>query len=348
MTDCWPVGELERVSACPACGGTARRPLYSGLTDRVFGCAPGCWDLHRCPVCGAAYLDPRPTPASIGRAYSQYFTHDGASGPIGLEPQPIPFGNLRLALRNGYLNTAYGYELKPAHWLGRVLMPLFLLSRAREERAIRHMRLTSKGTRLLDLGCGNGRFLRLITSMGWEAIGLDPDPTGVSAARRNGLAVEVGTLEERAYPDSHFDAITMSHVIEHLHDPAATLRECHRVLKPGGVLWMATPNLDGPGHRIFGANWLGLDPPRHLVLFSGSCLEGLIRRAGFERPVAFREPSAALYTFEASARLSKGTGPAGHAGRTGAKFRAAAALADLLGHVMPRRGEELVLVARKT
>ncbi|MDQ3823220.1 MAG: class I SAM-dependent methyltransferase, partial [Actinomycetota bacterium] len=65
--------ETEPVPACPVCGDGRRGVLHAGLVDRLYG-APGRWTLHRCAGCGAAYLDPRPTPESIAAAYERYYT----------------------------------------------------------------------------------------------------------------------------------------------------------------------------------------------------------------------------------------------------------------------------------
>jgi 2-polyprenyl-3-methyl-5-hydroxy-6-metoxy-1,4-benzoquinol methylase len=78
-----------------------------------------------------------------------------------------------------------------------------------------------------------------------------------------------------------FDVITLSHVIEHVHDVGGTLRACHRLLKPGGRLWLETPNVAALGHKVFGVNWRGLEAPRHLVLFSAPALKQLLQDAGF-------------------------------------------------------------------
>ena len=78
------------------------------------------------------------------------------------------------------------------------------------------------------------------------------------------------------------DAILLCHVIEHLAEPIEILKECLSILKPGGILIMLTPNSESLGHRLFGRNWLHLDPPRHLYLFNSSNMRRILEQTGFE------------------------------------------------------------------
>jgi len=94
------------------------------------------------------------------------------------------------------------------------------------------------------------------------------------------LTVVTGGIEEGGFADDLFDAVSVFHVIEHVHDPAALLRKCARVLRPGGLLVITTPNLHSLGHRWFRENWRGLEPPRHLHIFSSLALMELVTRAG--------------------------------------------------------------------
>jgi SAM-dependent methyltransferase len=118
-------------------------------------------------------------------------------------------------------------------------------------------------------------------SFGWQAEGLDVDPAAVETARRKGLKVRLGSLREQKFPDACFDAMVMSHVIEHVHHPLELLSEARRVLKPGRRIVIATPNAGSLGHRMLGARWPFLDPPRHLQLFTPRALEALVLAAGF-------------------------------------------------------------------
>jgi len=92
--------------------------------------------------------------------------------------------------------------------------------------------------------------------------------------------VQLGSLEQQKFPAESFDAVTMSHVIEHVPEPIQTLSECARILRPGGRLFLWTPNHSSLGCRVFGKHWRGLEPPRHLHLFSPRSLKSLLNKAG--------------------------------------------------------------------
>jgi len=144
-----------------------------------------------------------------------------------------------------------------------------------------HLPAPAQSARVLDVGCGSGVLLARMQAFGWQVEGVEVDPDGVKAARARGVSVRLGTLEEQAFPENHFDAVHSAHVIEHVYDPLALLRECYRILKPGGTLVILTPNIGSSGHKKFGSAWLNLDPPRHLVLFSMANLRQAAEQAGF-------------------------------------------------------------------
>lgn len=300
----WPQEGLERVGQCPVCGSRLAEQLHEGLTDRVFRCAPGVWTLYRCQECRCGYLNPRPTPATIGLAYSRYFTHEPPEeGPLhGLR-------YLRRAMSNGYRNRRWGTAHEPASWLGGLLMPFFPGKRAWLDSEMRGLTRATAGERLLDVGCGNGLFLRMAKALGWEAVGVDFDPLAVDAARSAGLDARKGNIEVVDPDRDQFDGITLSHVIEHVHDPNALLAACYRLLKPGGWIWVETPNLDAIGHGIYGRDWRDLDPPRHLVLFTRKCLAESLEQAAFVGVCDQRYRPLTETIFGASERIRRGMDP---------------------------------------
>lgn len=253
----WPAEELERCSSCPVCGGKGRSVLFDALTDRSFFVAPGRWTLWSCATCHSAYLDPRPSEGSIGRAYRTYYTHDGVADSFSA-PRARFAASSSQKVRNGYLNARYGYGLRPAiamgslgAWaLGRVLPGKAHCAEA----AFRHLPAGRESGSLLDVGCGNGAFLKIAKSLGYQASGLEPDPKAAAYGRNEGLDVRAGRLPGSNLPQGTFDEITLLHVLEHFHRPVEALKELWSLLRPGGRLWVKVPNLDSLGFQRFGRN----------------------------------------------------------------------------------------------
>lgn len=339
----WPPNGLERVQACPACGGRDRVLLHVGLRDRVFYVAPGEWTQYACRACNAAFLDPRPTREAIGLAYQGYVT----SRPPNVDDEAFfvsdsAVSRMRRMIRNGYLNARYGYSFTPATSAGRMLLPLFPRRRERADWWVRHLPIRRT---ILDAGCGNGEFLLRMARAGWEVHGLEPDPVASRVARAAGVPVTVATLEDAALPAGSFDVITMNHVIEHLHDPAAALANIHRTLVTDGLLWIATPNLGSAGHRIFHDRWLHLDPPRHLVLFYPTTLGQLLERSGF-RPLRWFRACSARWSFANSAAVARDEPPFEDNTISG-RLRFRAALADAITIAGGQHAEEFAVLARR-
>jgi len=136
--------------------------------------------------------------------------------------------------------------------------------------------------RLLDVGCFQGRLVRAAAHAGWQAVGTEISPEAVSHARRAfDLDVRLGALEDIHFPDAHFDAVVLVDVIEHLPDPPGTMREVHRILRPGGVVYLWTPNFDCVTRRAMGRKWGAVVFPWHLYYFTAGTLEGLATATGF-------------------------------------------------------------------
>jgi 2-polyprenyl-3-methyl-5-hydroxy-6-metoxy-1,4-benzoquinol methylase len=261
-----------------ACCGTAGVPAFRGLADRIFG-APGRWDLSACPdrACGLLWLDPMPAAAEIGKLYESYYTH--ADEPI-LE-SPARSAYRRLA--DAYLHRRYGYfpdRAGAGERLRGLLLYLHPGRRSLADGSVASLPLR-KGGRVLEVGCGSGATLRRLQDLGWEVEGVDFDPRAVENARAKGLRVRQGELAGQGFEPDAFDAVIASHVIEHVPDPAGLARQCLRLLRPGGVLVVQTPNASSLGRAVFGEHWRGLEPPRHLHIFTPRALVALLERAGF-------------------------------------------------------------------
>lgn len=268
----------EPVPTCLLCGQAGHLWL-DGLVDREFH-APGRWRIARCAdvACGLAWLDPMPTEGDIGKAYQTYYTHASAP-PAGASATP-PSG------RGGFSPRGLAVALLVAP-----LEAFFRLAGIGRERE--RMRLMYLGDRrpgrLLDVGCGNGLQLQWMQAAGWQVEGQDVDARAAGELQEKlGVPIHVGPLVDAALPAGSFDAITLGHVLEHVHDPIGLLAECCRLLAPGGVLVARTPNSASFGlEKVFGLSWPGLEPPRHLYHFRARNLAEIARRAGFSKVEAW-------------------------------------------------------------
>ncbi len=298
--------EEIRSHPCPSCFlcGAEGEPLYEGLRDRLFG-APGIWAFKKCPnsKCALVWLDPMPVESDIPLAYQSYYTHVDCP-----EVRDTLLRSLYRKVRRGYLARRYGYTYPNPRFSDRLLGCLLYLDpyrRADVDFTVFYLHAIQNG-RLLELGSGDGRMLAELQKLGWQVEGVDFDSAAVSNAQHKGVNVRLGTLFDQRFPDDSFDAIAMSHLIEHVHEPMALLQECRRVLRPGGRLVVVTPNLASWGHRTFGPNWRGLEPPRHLHLFGLSSLGLLLSRVGFSNVACISTPRGVSCTLASRALRRRG------------------------------------------
>jgi len=138
--------------------------------------------------------------------------------------------------------------------------------------------------RLLDVGCSSGAFLHAAVKLGFRAEGVEPAPKAAATAQAAGLKVHRGLLQEAGYADGQFDAITLFEVIEHLQQPQELLRECRRILRPGGILLVGTGNTGSWSMAALGARWEYLHIARHgghVSFFNPGSIASLAQRSGF-------------------------------------------------------------------
>ena len=205
----------ESLNGCPVCGSAERKLLYSRMPDRAFRAVPGEWDLKRCVGCGAAYLDPPPSERILAEAYAGYCTH---IVPTVEQPPEGAVATVRRALRNGLINARYGYELKPATRLDASCSRQCRGFAARQSARFVTCRSASGPP---DVGCGSGNFVAHAQAVGWHATGIDIDEQALEAGRVAGYDLRAETIEQHSEGD--YDAITLGHVIEHVHDPVRVL-----------------------------------------------------------------------------------------------------------------------------
>jgi len=217
---------------CAVCGADNAEILFEGR-DLWYG-IEGRFPVRRCLDCGLIYLSPRPDRSEIGRYYPEDYAPYHLAG--AEEPNRWRRWNQRYA------------QSKRA--------------RAVEARV-------ACGGKALDIGCAGGEFLEALRRRGWEVAGVESNVAVAAHARASlGLDIFAGELEEADFPEDAFDLVTMWHVLEHVHDPLATLDEIARITRPQGTLLLAIPDPNSLEARLFGRFWAGWDVPRHLHLFS--------------------------------------------------------------------------------
>jgi SAM-dependent methyltransferase len=138
-------------------------------------------------------------------------------------------------------------------------------------------------------------------------VGIEPDESAVQKGRAlYGVEILQGTPERISFPEDHFDAVVMRHVLEHVPDPVELLRRCFRWLKPGGLLALATPNGGSLASRWFGRHWRGLTPPWHIHIFNPRSLRLLLVRSGFMNVRVRTTPVSAHWVYTASRWIREG------------------------------------------
>jgi 2-polyprenyl-3-methyl-5-hydroxy-6-metoxy-1,4-benzoquinol methylase len=232
--------------ACNVCGTNNTSSFLFGW-DLLLNKEASTANLVKCNQCGLVYQNPRPTLSHIGIHYP---------------PEYDPYIETETTSASLFTKIAKQYGLK---------------------KRLRFITRHKTGGTILDIGCASGDLLAALkkSNKHWTLYGVEIDKVSGQSAQEKGVKVFVGTVEDAAYPDNFFDVITMWDVLEHLHNPRATLREVFRILKPTGILVIRVPNLNSIDAKIFGASWAGLDIPRHLYVFSNSTLSRLLKEEGF-------------------------------------------------------------------
>lgn len=135
---------------------------------------------------------------------------------------------------------------------------------------------------LLDVGCAFGYFVELAVSQGYDAYGFDPSHFAAKKAKElvGKHRIQEGTIQEVTYPKASFDVITMFDVFEHLQDPLRDMKKLRTLLKPGGVILIATGDTKSIAARIMKRRWTFYIPPQHIFFFNRKNVVALLSLAG--------------------------------------------------------------------
>ena len=136
--------------------------------------------------------------------------------------------------------------------------------------------------RLLDVGCATGDFLLAAQMRGWETYGVEVAPISAEQAiKLTGSPVHIGTLDTSPYPDGMFDVVTLWDVLEHVQSPRSYVANAARLLSPGGMFALTTPNIRSIAYRLLGPDWWVIGPNGHIYYFAPRTLARLLKSEGF-------------------------------------------------------------------
>jgi glycosyltransferase involved in cell wall biosynthesis/protein-L-isoaspartate O-methyltransferase len=228
--------------------------------------------VKACHVCGG------------GRVFYLFTTSDyrvvrcDDCGLVFLNPQPSDSELMRIYGADYFLGSEHDAGRRAVSEIKQATARLYLSE-------IRRYHGAAPG-RLLEIGCGTGDFLALAADAGWQVTGIEYAPAACETVRRRLPQAEVrcGELPAMHLPAEQFDLCVLSDVLEHVRSPLDLLREIHRVLKPGGTLFLATPSLDSWSARFMRQKWIEFKA-EHLVYFDRQTLQTALFKSGFREVI---------------------------------------------------------------
>ena len=241
---------------CNVCGSDNTKPFRIGV-DRLHG-FEGRFQYVLCKNCGLVYMNPQIVPECISRFYPDDYAPHQAPAAVSRQQDagavPVPKPELTKMI----LDT-----------------------------------LNSQ-SRVLDIGCGNGEFLdRVRQFCHCRVNGVDTSGNAVLCAKKQyGLDVFQGEILAVPFEEKSFNLITAWSCVEHMNNPAQAVKKMFALCKPGGYLFIKTPNYDSFAAKLFKDKWYHLDCPRHLYIFSPSTITALLEKCGFEVVNVCYEPSS--------------------------------------------------------
>jgi len=205
--------------------------------------------IARCAGCGLARVNPRPTDTYLKKEI----------------------------YNEGYFNAERGFGIENA--FGNEAVE----NASRAERIFKRIEKMAAPGKMIDVGCASGVFMREGQRRGWSARGIEISEYAAEQSRRRfNLDVSSCDFIQADLPAGEFDLVLMMDLIEHLSSPAKGVEKAYEILKPGGLLVIETPNLDGAAARFLGAEWGLIAPLHHLFYFTASTLKRLVSERGFD------------------------------------------------------------------
>lgn len=214
---------------------------------------------YKCTECQTLFVDLEMSEAEVFANYSEDYYEADAVGVEG---------------RMGYPSYRGAQETLGASFSGKLAL----------------VKKYARGGKILDAGAAYGLFLKAASS-DFECAGIDVSEYAAAVARQEfGMNVKAGNIEKTDFPDAHFDAIVLWDIIEHLIRPVEAMKEVHRILKPGGYVFISTDDAANWLPRLLGSRWWALAAPLHLCHFSKKGMTAAFRRAGLELEAFHPDP----------------------------------------------------------
>lgn len=265
-------------SGCILCGGALERSA-AGLSDTRFG-VPGSYEIHRCIRCCLEQTVPRPSISELKSLYETYYNFGGETG--------TRYTRWREQFFFSFLNRLWSVLDGDISFYQR------------------------RGTgRLIDIGCNEGRGLRIYARNGFQVEGLELNETAAAVARGSGFIVHTCLLEDFV-PAQPYRVAVLSNVLEHSLDPGQMLQDVYRILADGGQVWISCPNSESWLRRLFGRSWINWHVPFHISHFSAATLRCLLESVGYARievhqitPAVWFAQSLIAYLFAAKDKKNR-------------------------------------------
>lgn len=244
---------MKEIKECNLCKSKKIKPLFR-LKDRLYA-IEGKFCFSICKNCGLIFQNPLLSDKELSKYYPKdYIAYDKTK-----------------SNRDKMITLLYKtYYSNNGRWYFKILFfPFKSLLRSMPYK---------KWAKYLDIGCGDGSFLKLVKQRGMEPHGVDLFiPSSIQE-----LNIKNISLFKAKYKDNTFDFITLNNVLEHVQNPKEILIECRRILKKDGKIFVNVPNSSSLNYKLFYSNWISLDPPRHTYIFSNRTLKEFGKLAGLK------------------------------------------------------------------
>ena len=232
---------------CPVCG--SREWINRYKID--------IWTIKECKACGFAHIDPMPIREDRAECYCE---------------EKVIERNVK---QKSYLQK-----------FSRSLKKLFSKATKRDKSAIFYnklLRYLPPKSKVLDIGCGDGSFI-CKASESFVCTGIEiSDYLASLAKKRPGIKIITGNFLNTDFMNEKYSGITLISILEHLDDPMSAIKKCFELSNDAGVLLLKTVNYGCLNRLIKKEFWTGFRPPDHVVYFSPSNLELLLKKAGFKK-----------------------------------------------------------------